>query len=79
MFAVALSTNMYGMQLYIGENLECERETSNKKDRYTVIAKKAETIIGHLPKKISWICSLFLLRRERIVATVTGRQDFLLI
>ena len=29
----------------VGENLECERETSNEKDRNAVVAKKAETII----------------------------------
>ena len=60
----------------IGENLECERETSNEKDRYAVVAKKAETIIGHLPKKISRICSLFLSRGGRVVATVTGRRRY---
>ena len=25
----------------VGENLECERETSNEKDRYAVVANKA--------------------------------------
>ena len=28
----------------VGENLECERETRNEKDRNAVAAKKAETI-----------------------------------
>ena len=29
----------------VGENLECERETRNEKDRNAVVAKKAETTI----------------------------------
>ena len=29
----------------VGENLECERETRNVKDRNAVVAKKAEKII----------------------------------
>ena len=28
----------------VGENLECEREERNEKDRNTVVAKKAETV-----------------------------------
>ena len=60
----------------VGENLECERETSNKKSRYTIVAKKAETTIGHLPKEVSQICSLFFSRGGRVVATVTGRQRY---
>ena len=30
----------------VGENLECERETRNVKDRNAVVAKKAEKIIS---------------------------------
>ena len=76
-----MSNCVHGYHVYqrvwdavVGENLECERETSNEKDRYAVVAKKAELLIGHLPKKISRICSLFLLMGGIVVATVTGRQ-----
>ena len=44
----------------IGETLVCEREPTNEKDRYAVAVKKAGTIVGHVPRKISRMCSLFL-------------------
>ena len=43
----------------IGEELVCNREPTNAADRYAVVILKQETIIGHLPRKISKVCSLF--------------------
>jgi len=47
-------------------------------DRYAVAAKKpgAGLIVGHLPKKISRRCSVFILRGGTIRATVTGRRRY---
>ena len=47
----------------LGEELTCEREIGNVVDRYAVAVKKdtGETV-GHVPKKISRICSSFLQR-----------------
>ena len=42
------------------EILICERELHNGRDRYAVAVKKSGTIIGHLPRKLSRVCSLFL-------------------
>ena len=44
----------------IGEVLVCSREPTNAADRYAVAVPKKETIIGHLPRKISKVCSLYL-------------------
>ena len=44
----------------IGEELICVRETSNAKDPFAVAVVKNEVIVGHIPKKISSLCSLFL-------------------
>ena len=44
----------------IGETLNCVREPQNFHDRYAVAVTRNETVIGHLPKKISRVCSLFL-------------------
>ena len=46
-------------------------------DRYAVVVKKdsGETV-GHLPQKISRICSMFLQRGGEITATVTGRRRY---
>ena len=46
----------------IGENLTCIREPGNVRDPYAVAVTKPEssTIVGHVPRKMSAICSLFL-------------------
>ena len=60
----------------VGETLICEREPQNGKDRYAVAVKKNETIVGHLPRKISKLCSLFLRRGASITCIVTGRRRY---
>ena len=60
----------------VGEVLDCEREPGNAKDRYAVAVKKNATVIGHLPKKISCVSSLFLRRGGSIQCTVTGRRRY---
>ena len=49
----------------IGENLTCIREPGNVRDPYhtyavAVIKPESSTIVGHVPRKLSAICSLFL-------------------
>ena len=56
--------------------LICLREPFNSVDRYAVCVKKDNDIIGHLPKKISRICSLFLSRGGSISCIVTGRRRY---
>ena len=46
----------------VGEVLACEREPRNAEDKYAVAVKKDGTIVGHLPRKVSRVCSLFLRR-----------------
>ena len=58
----------------IGEELVCGREPTNMADRYAVAVLKQETIIGHLPRKISKVCSLFLRRGGSIRCAVTGSR-----
>ena len=60
----------------VGEELECVKERRNEKDRYAVAVVKNDTIIGHLPRKISKVCSLFLRRGGNICCIVTGRRRF---
>jgi len=59
-----------------GEVLECVREPHNAQDRYAVAVKKTETIIGHLPRRLSRVCSLFLRRGGTISCTVTGGRRY---
>lgn len=65
----------YIWEAAIGEELQCERETRNTKDRYAVAVKKDGMVVGHLPKKISHLCSIFL-QRGNIVCCVSGRQRY---
>ena len=58
----------------IGNELQCERELANERDRYVVALRKDGTIIGHLPWAISQACSLFLRRGNSITCHVTGRR-----
>ena len=56
----------------IGEVLVCEREPRNVEDRYAIAVKKDETVIGHLPRNLSRVCSHFIRRRGTIDCSVTG-------
>ncbi len=63
----------------IGENLICKRESWNAHDRYAVGTYKRdennlETLVGHIPKNISLLCSLFLRRGGSITCEVSGRR-----
>lgn len=53
----------------VGEVLTCEREPDNASDRYAVAVKKEGTIVGHLPRKLTRVCSLFLRRGGIIECT----------
>ena len=54
----------------IGEELKCVREPANMVDRYTVAVTKDETIVGHFPRKISRIASLFICQGGKIMCQV---------
>ena len=60
----------------IGEELVCSREPTNATDGYAVTVEKDGTIIGHLPRKISKVCFLFLRRGGSINCTVTGGKIY---
>ena len=58
----------------IGDELTCRREVANAVDRYAVGVYFDDNLVGHLPKKISSVCSLFLRHRGQISCRVTGRR-----
>ena len=60
----------------IGEFLYCERDRDNARDRYCVAVKKSDIVVGHLPRKISRMCSLFLGRGGNIHCVVTGVRRY---
>ena len=59
-----------------GEQLVCEREDGNPQDRYAVAIKKSGNIVGHVPRNISMLCSLFMRRGGSIFCVVTGQRRY---
>ena len=53
-----------------GEELPCKREVGNRVDVFNVAVMKDETIVDHVPKKISSACSLFLRQGGSIVCCI---------
>ena len=61
----------------LGEVLETEEELQNVTDRYAMAVKKhtGETV-GHLPRKISRLCSMFMDQGGDIACVVTGNKRY---
>ena len=59
-----------------GEVLACEREVGNVHDTFTVSVKKDGIIVGHCPRKISSICSIFIRRGGSITCQVNGNTRY---
>ena len=60
----------------IGEELSCVTERENVRDPFAVAVKKSNLTVGHIPKKISALCSLFLLCGGTITCQVTGSRRY---
>ena len=60
----------------VGEELQCQRDTVNTKDPYAVSVKTGQTVVGHLPQKVSRLCSLFIRRGGSIICKPTGRRKY---
>ena len=58
-----------------GEVLPCARE-GNIQDTFAVAVKKSSTTVGHVPRKVSAICSMFLRRGGSIVCRVVGGKRY---
>ena len=50
----------YGSTAEVGNELPCQVDTANHADCYAVAVIKDRTVVGHLPRKISYTTSLFL-------------------
>ena len=60
----------------MGEVLPCLREDGNPHDRYDVAVKKSTSIVGHVPRRISTLCYMFLRRGGAISCIVTGTRRY---
>ena len=59
-----------------GETLNCVRETVNQHDPYAVAVVKDGATVGHVPRMISALCSLFIRRGGTISCTVDGTRRY---
>lgn len=60
----------------VGEILPYTREVGNRRDPHAIAVKKDSIIVGHLPRKISCICSIFIQRGGEIHCTVTDSRRY---
>ena len=64
----------------IGETLICKQEGGNAHDRYAVGCYKPDSnarLVGHVPKKISILCNLFLRDATNMITCVlSGSRQY---
>ena len=60
----------------VGEELSCVREVGNYRDPFAVAVVKSGVVVGHIPRKISSACSMFLRQGGTIDCRVTGGRRF---
>jgi len=58
---------------FIGYELKITCEIENTKDQFAVAVVCCSTVVGHVPRKISAACALFLARKGTIQCKVTGK------
>ena len=60
-----------------GEELVCHKEENNSHDPYAVAVMKGDSIVGHVPRKISAACLLFLEKEDTTnTCTITGKRCY---
>ena len=60
----------------MGEELICRKKPFNTTDPFAVAVVKNSTAVGHVPRKILSVCSLFLRKNGTIVCKVTGSRCY---
>ena len=60
----------------VDDHFVCEREPLNSSDRYVVAILKDDVVVGHLPRQLSQILSLFLFKNSTIDCVVICRRRY---
>ena len=61
----------------VGEELQCRIELSNPHNLFAVVVCKSDgVVVGHVPRRISLICSSFLRRQGTITCKVMGPRRY---
>ena len=80
-----MNTAVRGFQVYkdmweptIDEVLLCERDVGNRRDTFAVAIKwnNSSEVIGHVPRFLSLICSIFIRRGGEIECRITGTRCY---
>ena len=66
----------YWGKVTIGERLPCKREPGNRKDPFAVAVVRSRDTVGHVPKKISSVCSMFLLHGGTLHCQVIASRGY---
>ena len=61
----------------VGQRLPCKQERGNPHDPYAIAVTEGSVIVGHVPREISAVCSLFLQRTgTTLLCEVTGGKRY---
>ena len=60
----------------VGERFICETETNNAHDRFAVSVMKDDAIIGHVPRRFSSVCSIFLRKGGDLSCEIMGTKRY---
>ena len=60
----------------IGKVLHCRRESGSRHDPYAVATISDGRVVGHVPRKISPVCAIFIQRGGSITCTVSGHRRY---
>lgn len=58
----------------IGENCPAREKSNNRQDHCAITMMKAGTVVGHISRKMSTLCSFFIHHGGKIDCTVTGGE-----
>ena len=58
-----------------GETLLCNKETRSREDPFAVAVMKSREIVGHVPRSLSCVCSMFLQRGGSMACRITGGRQ----
>ena len=60
----------------LGEELKCRIEEDNVEDRYGFAVLRESILVGHIPRKVSAACYLFIKRNDCISCVITGKRQY---
>ena len=85
MYSFSMTAAVRGFHVYkdvweptIGEVLLCKRDVGNRYDTFAVAIKRNDSseVVGHVPRFLSSICSIFIRRGGEIECRITGTRRY---